>query len=152
MLDFSVQNLAVDPLLVVRKAVYIFLGSVLHDRCKVYVPSLRCRSSVRRIADILLSVYSNSLLATLNSRSRVRAALDEPISVNLPPISPSSNTGRKDRLASNCAEARLGSLCFAERGDGGVVDSELSVRKSQDFHTRCHDADFELNVEGASVR
>jgi hypothetical protein len=95
------------------------------------------------------SVFSNSLLATLNSRSRFRAALDEPISLELPSMKLSQHTSGKDGLAPHRAATPLNSLCFAERGSS-VVDSGLSVPRLHNFHTR-RDSDFELGVGGTSA-
>jgi hypothetical protein len=104
---------------------------------------------MHQISDNTSSVYSNTILATLNSRSRFRAALDEPISLELPSMKLSQHTSGKDGLAPPRAATPLNSLCFAERGSS-VVDSGLSVPGSHDFRTR-HDPNFEPSVEGLSA-
>jgi hypothetical protein len=70
-------------------------------------------------AHILSLVYSNSLLATLNSRSRIRDALNEPISLELPHWSLSPHTSGKNGSASDYVASPLSPLSFAKRADIG---------------------------------
>jgi hypothetical protein len=65
-------------------------------------------------------VYSNSLLATLNSRSRIREALNDPVSIELSgSLSHKDNTPQVSRrgLGSNRTASPLGSLSFAKKAD-----------------------------------
>jgi hypothetical protein len=76
--------------------------------------------ALRSPADILSLVYSNSLLATLNSRGSVRAALKNPTSMEVSGSRSFRQTnGAKEGHNFNRSASPLGSLSFAKRTDVG---------------------------------
>jgi hypothetical protein len=98
-----------------------------------------------RVSHNTSAVYSNSLLATLNSRSRIRDALNEPMSFELSPIGLSSYTRGRDVLTSHRAATPL-SLA---KGAVSVVDPSnlLAIPQPQDIVTQ-RSPDYDLHVKG----
>jgi hypothetical protein len=101
-------------------------------------------------------VYSNSLLATLNSRPRIQNALDEPISLEMPASSTQRNINLragKEGQGLRRAVPSFASFAFANRVDvdGSAVSNyqSLDVRthlKSDDhLHSKASDARLALD-------
>jgi hypothetical protein len=122
-----------------------------HPLCSTRCVRMQCFTTVQPSHGLCL-VYSNSLLATLNLRSRIQNALNEPISLEMP----ASNTQRnislrvgKESQGLRRAVPSFASFAFANRVD--VDGSAVSNYQSLDVQTHLK-SDGNLYSEVSNAR
>jgi hypothetical protein len=108
----------------------------------------------KRSANATSPVYSNSLLATLNARPDMRAALNHPVSIELStsrsyskknsPQTTGGGSGQPGGSRSFRSASPLGSLSFTKRGDLGDPDQTYSQGRSLGVDTHMDSADQDL--------